>query len=71
MINKTMGWTVDGQSLMEKSGRQIAEEMFKAEGIVCTITEIGTDGTDGGHWCFFVDVEMDEENAKKWAAAFD
>jgi len=56
---------------MEKSGRQIAEGMFQENNIFCTITHIGAEGTCGGHWCFYVDVEMDIENAAKWEAAFE
>lgn len=70
-IKKTMGWTIDGQSLMEKSGRQLAEEMFQENKIICKIVNIGTDGTCGGHWCFYVDVELDEANAARWTEAFE
>jgi hypothetical protein len=71
MIEKSTGWTIDPDSFMEKSGRQIAEDMFKQENIACRITKIGTSGTDGGNWCFWVDVEMDAVNAEKWEGIFE
>jgi hypothetical protein len=71
METRGMGWSIEGNSFMEKSGRQIAEDMFKAHDVVCTITELGTDGTDGGSWCFWVIVEIDAANAVKWDAAFE
>lgn len=68
---RTMGWSIDGNSFMEKSGRQIAEDMFKSHDVVCQITKLGTNGTDGGSWCFWADVEMDAANAVKWDSSFE
>lgn len=71
LIQKRTGWTIDGNQLMEKSGRQIAEETFREHDIVCQIDKISTDGTCGGHWCFYVICSMDESNAIKWGQTFE
>ena len=68
---RTMGFTIEGGSFIEKSGRQIAEDMFKSNDVACRITKLGTSGTDGGNWCFWADVEMDAANAEKWDSAFE
>jgi len=68
---RSMGFTLGGDDFMEKSGRQIAEDMFISEGVSCQITKIYADGSDGGNSCFCVDVEMDTANAVKWDSAFE
>jgi len=71
VIKKSMGFTVDPESLMNKSGREVAEEMFDSHGIDCRITNLRADGSDGGGLCFIAEVEMDAANAKEWKAAFE
>lgn len=66
METRNTGFTVDPNDLMEKSGRQIAEDALKHWGLDCKITSIESTGTDGGHWCFYVGAEMDAASAAKW-----
>ena len=64
-------WSVDPDDLLEKSCRKIAEEHFSKEGIVCRIVNLYTGGTDGGHWCFSADVEVDDASLDNWDATFE